>query len=398
MPDNAPQQSFNVFKDANGRWRWVAISSTAYQDRDGEIVSTKALANDVARADADGKYGPLRWWHVGQPDPLNADAPWGKGVDLGWCDFNAMSGRALIESGTFVSEAIGAAVAAKAADLGLSIGFSHPLGQPDAERVFHDIRRFERSLAPKERVSNPFTTLTVSKELRMDEMKIAALKSLGFTDAMITNVVAQAQTVEKTAADQGVRFKADDFAADVALFNRFKAAGLDDAQALKAVAATKEPPVAKKEDETPAEPTAAPAAPATPATQPAATQTASPGIEALGNALVAQLVPQLTQAITTAMSGATTQKDSEIAQLKQQQAALLAQQQQLDTQLKTLIGDQPASNGLMGANRASESPEAALIALGLKANGNGQPTANSADMFAEWIISGQPPASQQQSS
>ena len=395
MPDSAPQQSFNVFKDATGKWRWVAISSTAYQDRDGEIVSTNALANDVARADADGKYGPLRWWHVGQPDPLNTDAPWGKGLDIGWCDFNAMSGRALVESGTFVSEEIGAAVAAKAADLGLSIGFSHPFGQPDAERVFHDIRRFERSLAPKERVSNPFTTLTVSKELRMDEMKIAALKGLGFTDAMITNVVAQAQTVEKTAADQGVRFKADDFAADVALFNRFKAAGLDDAQALKAVAATKEPPVAKKDDE-PDGDEPAPATPATPAAQPAA----SPGIEHLGNALVAQIVPQLTQAITTAMSCATTQKDSEIAQLKQQQAALLAQQQTVETQLKTLLGDQPANNGLMGSNRASESKEAEMIAAVLKAGGvvsTQQPVDHMDDMINNWILSGQPPATHQQS-
>jgi len=51
--------SFRVFKDARGQPRWVAQSSTAFQDRDREIVSTKALADDVAFADASGSYGPL---------------------------------------------------------------------------------------------------------------------------------------------------------------------------------------------------------------------------------------------------------------------------------------------------------------------------------------------------
>jgi hypothetical protein len=57
-------QSFAVFKDAHGQPRWVAQSSTAFQDRDKEIVSTKALADDCAYADRHGEYGPLRWWHT----------------------------------------------------------------------------------------------------------------------------------------------------------------------------------------------------------------------------------------------------------------------------------------------------------------------------------------------
>jgi hypothetical protein len=56
-----------VFKDATGAYRWVAQSSTAFQDRDREIVSTKALSDDCAYADAHGSYGPLRWWHTPGP-------------------------------------------------------------------------------------------------------------------------------------------------------------------------------------------------------------------------------------------------------------------------------------------------------------------------------------------
>jgi len=84
----------SIVKQSDGKLRWVMFSSTAYQDRDGEIVSQKALADDVARADASGDYGPLDWWHV-------------DGLILGHCDYNAMDGKVLIESGTFVSEAVG---------------------------------------------------------------------------------------------------------------------------------------------------------------------------------------------------------------------------------------------------------------------------------------------------
>jgi hypothetical protein len=87
--------AFAVFKDKSGGYRWVMLSSNAFRDRDHEIVSTKALSADVARADGDQQYGPLRWWHVG--------IPFGPGLDLGDCDFNAMVGRMLVESGTFRS-------------------------------------------------------------------------------------------------------------------------------------------------------------------------------------------------------------------------------------------------------------------------------------------------------
>jgi hypothetical protein len=122
--------SFRVFKDATGRSRWVAQSSTAFADRDNKIVSTKALADDCAFADETGNYGPLRWWHT-------------PGLDLGDCDFNAMHGRVLIESGTFRSPTIAQKVAQAADRLEISLGFLHLPSEPDASGVFHHIRRFE---------------------------------------------------------------------------------------------------------------------------------------------------------------------------------------------------------------------------------------------------------------
>lgn len=192
------ESSFTVFKAADGRWRWIAASSNAYRDRDREIVSTKALEADVARADSDQQYGPLRWWHC-------------PGVDLGDCDFNAMHGRFLIESGTFRNERIALAVKSHAADLQLSIGFLHPPTQPDSAGVFHQIRRFERSLVPRGRASNPLTSLIVTKEITMafDDVKRAALKALGLGDRDIDAISQQATAAQKEADAALVSFKSD---------------------------------------------------------------------------------------------------------------------------------------------------------------------------------------------
>ena len=191
-------KSLSVFKDATGAWRWLAVSSTAFRDRDGEIVSTKALAADCDRADADGQYGPLRWWHT-------------PGLDLGDCDFNALTGRSLIESGTFRSASIAEKVARAAVDLELSIGFLHPDGQPDADGVFHHIRRFERSLTPRGKASNLFTSFTVKEEpMALNDIKRAALKALGFGDTDIADLETRALSTEKAADAQGVAYKAAD--------------------------------------------------------------------------------------------------------------------------------------------------------------------------------------------
>jgi polyhydroxyalkanoate synthesis regulator phasin len=206
---DAPAGAFTVFKTAKGL-RWLAFSSNGYEDRDKEIVSTKALGADVERTAVDGKFGPLRWWHLGHPDPTDPDAPWGPGVDLGWADFSAMSGPFLVESGTFNSEAIGHAIARKAKDLALSLGFFHPRGEPDAKGVFHHIRRFERSLAPAGKVSNPLTAFYVPGATRVNTEQINALKALMPevpTDELEGLISKYTSASTKAAEAAGLRFK-----------------------------------------------------------------------------------------------------------------------------------------------------------------------------------------------
>jgi hypothetical protein len=209
---NGADCMFSV-KEINGAYRWVLLSSNSFQDSDKEIVSLKALEADVERTDKEGtgNYGPLRWWHMGSPDPIKR-VP-GEGVDIGICDFRAMQGRTLIESGTFKDKRIGLALANKASDLAASIGFFHPLNEPDSEGVYHSIQVFERSVLPRLKASNQLTALTVTTQqgdhdmATMKEKWSEFVTMLGGDEAMARSVVKQAQDTEAQADQSGLKFK-----------------------------------------------------------------------------------------------------------------------------------------------------------------------------------------------
>jgi hypothetical protein len=212
-------KAFLVYKSANGAYRWIARTTTAYRDRDGEIITTKALEADAARMTATGVYGPLRYWHIGEPDPFDVAAPWGPGLDIGTCDYSTVIGRTSIESGTFKDAAIGKAFAESADDYELSPGFFHPPNQPNAAGEYADIRRFERSPVPIQfgRASNLFTGLTV-KGAHMDQATYDArvkaftqdMNAKGVPPEVAAQALAGMQQADKSAAAQGIAFKSED--------------------------------------------------------------------------------------------------------------------------------------------------------------------------------------------
>lgn len=185
-------KSFAVFKDHTGRYRWLAVSSTAFRDRDGEIVSIKALQRDVARSDESGHYGPLRWWHI-------------PGLDIGDCDFRAVYGRSLIESGTFRDDRYAAAIKEKDE---VSLGFLHPIPDPKAPPVFEEIVTFERSVVPfpQGRGSNLFTRLVVKEAKMLTEAKKAVLASRVGPD-ILAELLSGIEQTEKAADAAGVAYK-----------------------------------------------------------------------------------------------------------------------------------------------------------------------------------------------
>lgn len=210
------EKAFTVFKDASGAYRWVSRTTTAYRDRDGEILTTKALEDDAVRMQMTGDYGPLRYWHLGQPNPLDVAAPWGPGVDIGVCDYSIVIGRTSIESGTFKSAAMGQAFADSSDDYELSPGFFHPPDQPDASGSYTAIRRFERSVVPSAygRASNLFTGMT-TKDFVMDDATYKArtdaflkdMNAKGVPPEVAAATLAGMQQADKSAAAQGIAYK-----------------------------------------------------------------------------------------------------------------------------------------------------------------------------------------------
>jgi hypothetical protein len=219
--DLPSEKSFTVFKDASGKQRWILRTSTAFRDRDGEVITTKAQEDDAARMTATGQYGPLRYWHIGQPNPFDPVTPWGPGLDLGMCDYSTVLGRTRIESGTFYSDAVGQAIAGSADEYEGSPGFFHALDQPDAGAHFYQIRGFERSLVPTHyaRASNLFTGLAVgkaTKSMNQDEYNrrvavfLADMAGKGVAPEVAGGVIAQQQAAEKDADEQRIAYKSED--------------------------------------------------------------------------------------------------------------------------------------------------------------------------------------------
>ena len=149
--DSIEKESRNglmVFKDAKGQDRWVTFSSNAYEDRDRETVTTKALERATARMQRTKEYGPLRLWHI-------------KGLDIGDCDYSTTISRTLVESGTFRKPLYAKAMAQAAPNLQTSIGFLPSPGEPDEKGLYHDILIRERSVTPKDKAANYFTMFMV---------------------------------------------------------------------------------------------------------------------------------------------------------------------------------------------------------------------------------------------
>jgi len=186
-----------VFKDSNsGLPRWLAVTSTAYRDRDGEIVSSEALKKAVAYGDATQERGPLRFWHV-------------PGLDIGTTDFQATTdnGRFLVESGIITNPVMAKALQEKAGNWQMSIGFNHPKNQPDENGVFKDISIFERSITPPNKAANPFTSFSVQGGQKMlTKEKLAALKGL-MGDADLKDFLSRITQSDKSAQDAGIAFK-----------------------------------------------------------------------------------------------------------------------------------------------------------------------------------------------
>jgi hypothetical protein len=143
------------------------ITSNAYADRDGEIVSERALRHWVASVWKGGRYAadnPLLFWHAGEPIG-----------DVIWSD---MRGPFLIEIAkerpTPFARRIFDLIARREAAWGVSHGFVDQAHDYDGRwKVYRRIAKKETSVLPLAFAANAFTTVKVKtmNPLRMRWLK-----------------------------------------------------------------------------------------------------------------------------------------------------------------------------------------------------------------------------------
>jgi len=168
-----PQSSLTAYKGADGRYHWIGISSSSYQDRDGEWATQKAQEADVDRMNASGQFGTLDWWHTKIKGADGRFIP----LDIGDCTHAAMIGRFRLESGTFYDDSIGEAFA-NSPRYKMSLEFLYRAGEP-AGGQYHHMVTIRRSVLPADAASNILTGFaTGQKEHEMSKSTYERLKAM----------------------------------------------------------------------------------------------------------------------------------------------------------------------------------------------------------------------------
>jgi len=176
-----------VFKATTGDYRWVGVSSSAFEDRTGETVATKAI--DYSIKAAKGDYGELRLYHL-------------PGTRVGTCDNSLRVGMFLIESGTFdntdMAVQVRSTVNADPEKYGLSIGFKYRPGDL-VDGCYEKIKIFERSIVEEPDAAALFTNIrlmsgsteVISME-NQEELISKLAEMLGGDESMAKNLYEQA--------------------------------------------------------------------------------------------------------------------------------------------------------------------------------------------------------------
>lgn len=193
---------FGVKQMTDGRVRWTMLSSGAFEDRDGQIVSAGYLRSALDFAARTGYKGTLNIWHI-------------RNSNIGQCDYQLLVGEppVLIESGLFDETPAGRAAAryymAHASEKGGSIEYLWSDLTPDG--VFNPPGVLvRRSALPRERAAFPWSGLLV-KEHKMPKTRPEQIeefaKVLGVTVEEAAQMVEQIESGTKELADYGVRWK-----------------------------------------------------------------------------------------------------------------------------------------------------------------------------------------------
>lgn len=147
--------SVSLFKDTDGRWRWISIHSNRYEDRERDIFTAEAHKAFVEDCYKSGTFPTLRLWHV----------PYDVGL-ADFVDYDADNGF-VVGSGTFndgmedIAERL-----LQEKDLGCSHGYLFDRNDY-RDGVYHAYRSYEISVLPRDKAANLLTAFYAGQEVPM---------------------------------------------------------------------------------------------------------------------------------------------------------------------------------------------------------------------------------------
>lgn len=208
ITDHVPVESrVSVIRQADGKYRLVAIANTAILNRVGEIDSMAMFDSFIRRAEESGEYPFVTFYHITHPDVLPI-------FRMGQCDFLARDeevyiASALIDEDTPLGPAMIRTLNEDPEPWGTSIGFN-PLSDPELVTiggvkipVYDDGEHKELSLILEEDAA-ALCTAVREEVIRMDDRITDALKKLGLSEEKVEEFAGLVDGVKERVRAEGL--------------------------------------------------------------------------------------------------------------------------------------------------------------------------------------------------
>ena len=200
LTGKAKISGFKVYTQEDNRLRWVSWTSNGFEDREGEIFTTKSLEDYAERAMTGGKHGALWIGHF----PVKVGTP----------DSHIVFGRFLVESGLFDDTPQGkkaeAYLAANDKPLEMSHGY-HFIKEDRDDKVYEWVDIVERSVLPTGTAANLWTSMaTIVQEVKAMGMspEVEKLVKDALGEDIFNQVKGDTEGLTKALEAAGVDFKA----------------------------------------------------------------------------------------------------------------------------------------------------------------------------------------------
>lgn len=194
LPESLKNGTVRVRMDKSGCKRWLAVSSCAVWDLEGQLVSTEAIDSSLKSLQSASAENAADWEDL-RVEHLSASR-------IGACDFQQRVGILLVEAGAFDDNSRGdkAYETLRADNSGkyrVSIGFYY---QPQdlVNDVYRRLQIFERSVTT--RPANPYTAIGITKggvymgKVKVDKVTQETLEELVGADAA-TQIIAESKSL-----------------------------------------------------------------------------------------------------------------------------------------------------------------------------------------------------------